>query len=99
MNPIAKQNLNRLINHNVLLGAMVIISCLQVYNYIRLNKVSCIFIFLVTFWFPLLSFSHPWAQFSCFFIHFSNFQVSSHFSRRFLQELRKIDWKRNGFSI
>ena len=49
MNPIAKQNLNRLINHNVLLGAMVIISCLQVYNYIRLNKVSCIFIFLVTF--------------------------------------------------
>ena len=56
-------------------------------------------LFLATFWFPLLSFSHPWAQFSCFFIHFSNFQVSSHFSRRFLQELRKIDWKRNGFSI
>ena len=49
MNPIAKQNLNRLINHNVLLVTMVIISCLQVYNYIRLNKVSCIFIFLVTF--------------------------------------------------
>ena len=49
MNPIAKQNLNRLINHNVLLGAMVIISCLQVYNYIRLNKVSCIFIFIATF--------------------------------------------------
>jgi len=49
MNPIAKQNLNRLINHNVLLGTMVIISCLQIYNYIRLNKVSCIFIFLVTF--------------------------------------------------
>jgi len=49
MNPIAKQNLNRLINHNVLLGTMVIISCLQIYNYIRLNKASCIFIFLVTF--------------------------------------------------
>ena len=49
MNPIAKQNMNRLINHKVLLVAMVTISCLQVYNYIRLNKVSCIFIFLVTF--------------------------------------------------
>ena len=49
MNSIAKQNLNRLINHNVLLCTMVIISCLQIYNYIRLNKVSCIFIFLVTF--------------------------------------------------
>ena len=53
-------------------------------------------LFLVTCWFPLLSFSHPWAQFSCFFINFSNFQVPSHFSRRLKT---KIDWKRNGFSI
>ena len=48
---------------------------------------------------PLAPFSHPWAQFSYFFIQFSNFQVSSYCSRRFLQELRKIDWKQNGVSI
>ena len=38
-------------------------------------------------------------DFRAFLISFLIFQVSSHFSRRFLQELRKIDWKRNGFSI
>ena len=47
----------------------------------------------------LAPFSHPWARFSCFFTQLSNFQFSSHFSRRFLQELRIIDWKQNGFSI
>ena len=49
INPIAKEKFNRLINHNVLLATMIIISCLQVYNYIRLNKVSCIFVFIVVF--------------------------------------------------
>ena len=41
----------------------------------------------------------PLGSIFIFFIQFSNFQVSSYFSRRFLQELHKIDWKRNGFSI
>ena len=49
INPIAKEKFNRLINHNVLLVAMIVISCLQVYNYIRLNKVYCIFIFITVF--------------------------------------------------
>jgi len=49
MNPMAKQKFNRLINHNVLLVIMCIISSLQIYNYIRLNKVLCIFAFLSIF--------------------------------------------------
>ena len=46
---MAKQKFNRLINHNVLFGAMIVITCLQIYNYIRLNKPSCIIIFFVAF--------------------------------------------------
>ena len=46
------------------------------------------------------SFSHPWRQFSIFLFNFLIFQISSDLlSARFLPELRKIDWKRNGFSI
>ena len=49
MNTIAKEKFNKIINHNVVLVAMIIICCLQMYNYIRLNKVSCIFVFLTVF--------------------------------------------------
>lgn len=49
MNPIAKEKFNKIINHNVILSAMIIVCCLQIYNYIRLNKVSCIFVFIAIF--------------------------------------------------
>ena len=49
MNPIAKEKFNKIINHNVILSAMIIVCCLQMYNYIRLNKVSCIFVFITVF--------------------------------------------------
>ena len=38
-------------------------------------------------------------DFRVFWINFLNFQVSSHLSPRFLLEFRKINWKRNDFSV
>ena len=47
------------------------------------------FLFLATFWFPLLSFSHPWAQFSCFSTQSFNFSSSIAFFPSRLTRIEK----------
>ena len=66
---------------------------------------------LAPFWFPAAPFGYFWLHFGSLFrtlgvnfhvflFNFLIFQISSDLlSARFLPELRKIDWKRNGFSI
>ena len=55
---------------------------------------------LSTFGSTLVPFFAPLASIFSFLFNFLIFQISSDLlSARFLPELRKIDWKRNGFSI